>query len=216
LNITTAQSRAGSRSLATVTDVPSSQKPQVPQRIVKKQDGQQVAIHTAILVNRNPILTRTPTPFEKAYYAYQAKIERALHNPLPYDFYFKPGTQLELQFDKEEERRERRAFGPSATPSSRIKSEEETLAEEDGADSLAVLDTQQQERIKHVPRLHESDRTGNVQSLDRQGQRNIYLLVLAKDEAGKESWRFPQAPVSKQENLFEVRSYKIQMVIANL
>ncbi|KAI0085439.1 60S ribosomal protein L17 [Irpex rosettiformis] len=201
----TAQSRAASRSLATVTDAPVTPKPQVPERIVKKEDGQKVAIHTTILLNRNPILTRTPTAFEKAYYAYQAKIERALHNPLPYDFYFKPGTQLELQFDKEEEERERLAFGKSATPSPRVKTEEELRAtDEDNADALAALESQQQEdSVKLLPREHESDRTGDVKSLNRQGQRNVYLLVQAKDEAGKKSWMFPHAPVNTRENLFE-------------
>lgn len=178
-----------------------------PQRIVKKEDGQRVAIHTAILLNRNPILTRTPTAFESAYYAYQARIERALHNPLPYDFYFKPGTQLELQFDKEEEERERAAFGRSATPSPRVKTEEELrAADEDGADALAALESQQQEEgVKPLPREHESDRKNDVKSLDRQGQRNVYLLVQV-NEAGKKSWRFPHVPVTTRENLFEVRS----------
>ncbi|KAI0340670.1 50S ribosomal subunit L30 [Trametopsis cervina] len=198
------------RSLATVTEAPQAAKPTAPPRIVKKETGESVAIHTAVLLNRNPLLTRTPTPFEKAYYAYHSRIERALHNPLPYDFFFKPGTQLEKQFDKEELERERQAFGRSATPSSRIKTEEETRAtDEDGADALAVLDAQQQDdAVKTLSREHEADRTGNVQSLDRQGERNVYLLVLAKDEAGKQTWRFPQAPVKVQENLFQsVQNY---------
>lgn len=204
----TAQSRAASRSLATVSDAPSTvtAKTPVPQLIVKKEDGQKVAIHTAILLNRNPILTRTPTAFENAYYAYQARIDRALHNPLPYDFYFKPGTQLELQFDKEEEERERAAFGKSATPSPRVKTEEELRAsDEDNAEMAALESQQQEEEFKPLPREHESDRTGDVKSLDRQGQRNVYLLVQVKDEAGKAGWRFPHAPVNTRENLFEVR-----------
>src|SRR6266849_3783603 len=52
-------------------------------------------LHTAVILNRSPILTRTPTSFERAYYAYQARIQRALHNPFPHDFYFKPGSLLE-------------------------------------------------------------------------------------------------------------------------
>ncbi|KAI0818805.1 39S mitochondrial ribosomal protein L46-domain-containing protein [Irpex lacteus] len=206
-----AQLRAASRSLATVSDAPSTvtAKTPVPQRIVKKEDGQKVAIHTAILLNRNPILTRTPTAFENAYYAYQARIDRALHNPLPYDFYFKPGTQLELQFDKEEEERERAAFGKSATPSPRVKTEEELRAsDEDNAEMAALESQQQEEEFKPLPREHESDRTGEVKSLDRQGQRNVYLLVQVKDETGKMSWRFPHAPVNTRENLFEsVQNY---------
>ncbi|KAG6329546.1 hypothetical protein ID866_9541, partial [Astraeus odoratus] len=68
-------------------------------------------LHTAIILNRSPLLTRTPSPFERAFYAYQARIHRALHNPFPYDFYFKQGSPLETRFNIEERRRERKAFG---------------------------------------------------------------------------------------------------------
>ena len=79
-------------------------------------------------------------------------------------------------------------------------------ADEDGADALVALESQQQEEgVKLLPREHESDRKKDVKSLDRQGQRNVYLLVQV-NEAGKKSWRFPHVPVTTRENLFEVRS----------
>lgn len=205
VNFIAAQSRPSTRSLATVTEAPTSNTSSPAARIVKRNNGEEAAIHAAVLLNRSPLITRTPTDFEKAYYAYQARIERALHNPLPYDFYFKPNSPLEIRFDKEELEREKEAFGKSGSPSPRVKAEVETSDDSD-PHALPLMEAAQEEVEKPMPREHESDRTGDVKSLNRQGQRNIYLVVLSKDSSGKESWKFPQTPVTKDQNLFDVSS----------
>lgn len=110
LRCVTVHSRTGTRSLATVTEAPASSSSTVLPRVVKGPDGEQATIHTAVLLSRSPIISRTHTKFERAYYAYQARIDRALHNPLPYEFHFKPNSPLEVQFDKEEFQREKKAF----------------------------------------------------------------------------------------------------------
>jgi large subunit ribosomal protein L46 len=51
-------------------------------------------------------------PGERTYYSYQVRLQRALHNPSPYEFYFKPGSLLESKFDLKEWKRNRKAFGP--------------------------------------------------------------------------------------------------------
>ncbi|KAF8197400.1 50S ribosomal subunit L30 [Pholiota molesta] len=127
-------------------------------------------ISTAIVLNRAPILTRTPTPFELAYYSYQARIRRALHNPFPYDFYFKQGTLIETRFNLEERKRERLAFGPAFLP------KEDQLAQQEGEGEILM------------PRTHPSDTSGDVKSLDRRGQRV---------GEWKNVWRFPQGDVEK-------------------
>ena len=157
-------------------------------------------ISTSIILNRAPILTRTPTPFEQAYYSYQARIRRALHNPFPYDFYFKQGTLTETRFNLEERKRERLAFGPGFLP-------KETVSEEKrAADAAAVEQLAQQEGEGEalMPRTHPSDTVGDVKSLDRRGQRNLYLL-LQTSESGKDAWRFPQGDVEKDLFLHQVR-----------
>ena len=63
-------------------------------------------------VSRNTTNYYTPTPFENAFYKYQQRIARTLHNPFPYDFYFKPGSILESRFILEERQRERSLFFP--------------------------------------------------------------------------------------------------------
>ncbi|KAF9234780.1 39S mitochondrial ribosomal protein L46-domain-containing protein [Melanogaster broomeanus] len=148
-------------------------------------------LHTAIILNRSPLITRTPTPFEKAFFAYQARIHRALHNPFPTEFYFKQGSLLETRFNIEERRRERRNFG---APFGIDKSEEPSEA-------TTLMETAMRDEVdESMPRVHEADTKNDLQSLNRKGQRNLYLL-LKTQENGKDVWRFPQGSVEKGEFL---------------
>lgn len=153
-------------------------------------------MNTAIILNRSPIITRTPSLFERAYYAYQARIQRALHNPFPYEFYFKRGSPLETRFITEELKRERKAFGkPFGMP----------VEGEDGKTTAPADDDAglQEEDEESMPRVHPADIKGDTRSLDRKGQRNLYLLVKTTQD-GKEVWAFPQGDVAKGELLHEV------------
>jgi large subunit ribosomal protein L46 len=147
---------------------------------------------TAVILNRSPILTRTPTPFERAFYKYQARIQRALHNPFPFDFYFKQGSLLESRFRIEERTRERKAFGRSSS-----------TKEDEAGPTLQQLGPQEGEGEIVMPRKHESDLKIDVKSLDRRGSRNLYLLLKTKD-GEKEVWRFPQGIVQRGALLHQV------------
>jgi large subunit ribosomal protein L46 len=133
-------------------------------------------IITSVLLNRSPILTKPPTPFEQAYHSYQARIARALSNPFPREFYFKKGAIAERQFLAEESTREKEAFGEGFGETQLVDVEEDKTG--------AVGHT---EDVVALPREHESDRTGDVKNLNRKGDRNLYLLV-----KGAEGWRLPQ------------------------
>lgn len=164
-----------------------------PRKPIVNKRGEKDIVQTAVILNRSPILSRTPTPFERAYYAYQSRIQRALYNPLPTDFYFKSGSLLEGIFTKEENERERKAFGrPNLNPNFYKKEKEVELL------------PGQEEPPKLMPRITEADKKNDVKSLDRKGERNLYLLIQGKDEAGKNVWRFPQSDVAQQEPLFDV------------
>ena len=159
-----------SRTLATHTKLPKKHQVQV-----------------GILLNRAPILTRTPDRFEQAFYKYQQRIQRALHNPLPFEFYFKQGSLLEAQFNKEEISRERSAFGwrPRCVK-----------------ENTAVAIEQNREEEEAMPRQTAADVSGDVKSLDRVGSRNLYLLV--KDNFTESTWRFPKGVVEEGEALHQV------------
>jgi large subunit ribosomal protein L46 len=149
-------------------------------------------ILTSVILNRAPVTTRTPTPFERAYYSYQQRIQRALHNPFPYDFYFKPGSLLESQFNLAEARRDRRAFGKGfGMDAEGAFTKPETLPDSQGEEEVLAA------------RWTEADEKGDTHSLDRQGQRNLYLLLLKKQD-GKQVWTLPTGDVKPQELLHEV------------
>lgn len=150
-------------------------------------------IITSVLLNRSPILTTLPTPFEKAYHDYQARIARALSNPFPREFYFKKGAIAERQFFLEESQREKEAFGEAFG--------EAELAglEEDKTGSMG-----QTEDVVALPRELESDQEEDVKNLNRKGDRNLYLLV-----EGEEGWRLPQGPANRGAALHTVSHTKL-------
>jgi large subunit ribosomal protein L46 len=151
-------------------------------------------ITTAIVLNRAPILTKSPTPFERAYYHYQQRIQRALHNPFPYDFYFKPGAPLEGAFNLAEARRDRKAFGKGFG------------MDAEGAFTPPAAGTPElgaEEDEPTPPRRTEADDKADTKSLDRYGQRNLYLLLQRKID-GKTAWQFPEGSVETDEMLHEV------------
>ena len=187
------------RRLATVTDLPASTSNASPSSASPKSTtssktpGGKPVIRSGIVLNRHPILTRTPTPLESAYYAYQSRIQRALYNPFPSEFYFKPGSLLQGKFEQEEIARERGAFGrmPWLDSSSSQKT------------SPASYILNQEDAVTPMARESEADRSGDVRSLDRKGERNLYLLVTSKTD-GPEVWKFPQADLVGSELLHEV------------
>jgi large subunit ribosomal protein L46 len=160
-------------------------------------------IRAGIILNRSPILTQAPTAFESAYYEYQTRIRRALHNPFPYEFYFKQGSPLEARFTREERTREREAFG-FGEDGEGVKVEE---VEADGTRAAGADQEAEESRTEEegeevlASRIHEADVKGDVQSLDRRGDRNLYLLLLEKGE--KPVWRFPQGELEKGELLHQ-------------
>lgn len=102
---------------------------------------------------------------------------------------------------KEEEEREREAFGSLRAQRKDASSSEEgaeaSTARSVNAPKSADIGA---EADVIMPRITEADRTGDVHSLDRAGERNLYLLVQGKDKI----WRFPQGSWKEGELLHEV------------
>lgn len=157
-------------------------------------------LSAAIVLNRSPLLTQTPTTFERAFYSYQARLRRALHNPFPHAFYFPAGSLLKPRFNLEERERERIAFGRRYRPLT------ERAKEYIAADRAAVAQLSEQEvQLDGLQeRVHQADLDRDHKSLDRKGRRNIYLLLLANSQ-GQEAWRFPEGGLQKGELLHQVR-----------
>ncbi|KAG8902293.1 54S ribosomal protein L17 mitochondrial [Tulasnella sp. 403] len=137
-------------------------------------------LSASVVLNRAPLLTPTPSAFESAYYNYQYKLHRALSTPFPQHFYFKKGTNLQQRFYNEEKDRDKWAFGTGFGKGVRLR--------------LPPLPYD-----KPLPREHDADRTGDVKSLDRKGERNLYLLLQTKDKGRR--WRLPQGIAAPGEAL---------------
>ncbi|KAF5330526.1 hypothetical protein D9619_005685 [Psilocybe cf. subviscida] len=192
-------SRLSCRRLATEAAKPAEASSSLAAQAARPKTTTKHKISTAIILNRSPILTRAPTAFEEAYYSYQARIRRALHNPFPHDFYFKQGTLVETRFRLEERSREQHAFGEKFVPKEEDVSEEKRAADQAAVDQLAQ---QEGEGEVLMPRTHPADTAGDVKSLDRAGERNLYLL-LKTSEGGKTVWRFPQGGIEKGQLLHQ-------------
>lgn len=187
------------RTLATEVQSSPSASSSLPEPPLPKKSTKP-RLSASIILNRSPILTRSPTSFEQAFYAYQARIRRALHQPFPYDFYFKQGSLLETRFNLEEKDREKAAFGSEFIQDDY---KDPAKAEADKA-AVKLLAQQEGEGEALAPRVHPSDKSGDTKSLDRAGERNLYLLL--KTEDGKQGWRFPQGGVEKSDFLHQVSS----------
>jgi hypothetical protein len=153
-------------------------------------------IRTGVIINRSPLLTRDRTSFERAFFDYQERIRRTFHNPFPYDFYFKPGSIVESKFTIEERDREREIFYAGFGADSKFAPQPKL--------SLDDLRKIAREDDAVASREHESDRTGDIKSLDRKGQRNLYL-VLKQTVDSRETWRFPEGAREEGEPLYNVR-----------
>ena len=153
------------------------------------------ALQTSLVVARAPLLTTLPTTFESEYYEYQSRLHRALSQPFPANFYFKKGTLLERRFNAEERAREMAAFG------------EGFGAAVEGDERLEDIPSDE-EAVTFLPRETEADRSNNFKSLNRRGERTLYLLVKPlKSKAASGAWEFPTWEVGSTQPLHTVRTF---------
>ncbi|KAI0306736.1 50S ribosomal subunit L30 [Multifurca ochricompacta] len=157
---------ATSTSTELVTPPSIAQRPKKPPR---------PTLHTAVILDRSPILTRTPTPFDAP--------------TMPTKL---PGSLLESKFNLEERRRDRKAFGPGFGA-------DHPLAPGAGVTAQDLKKFGRDEDETPASRVHASDINNDVKSLDRKGQRNLYLLIQQKGAV----WKFPETKVADNELLHE-------------
>lgn len=143
-------------------------------------------LSASLLLSRNPLLTPSLHPFEKAYYERNFKIRHALSNPVPKDFYFKTGSLSLRRFQGSEHEMETQWYGEKlAGPAPKIGDVPPEPAHDD------------------VPRDHwaKQDEARGEKSLERRPEEEVYLLVQSK---GK--WGFPGQDMQQGEALDEAIS----------
>lgn len=181
-------------------------------------------LRAGVILSRPPLLTRTQTPFEQAFYLYQKRLNERLSTPFSRQFYFKPGQPATIDFAikwAERGHTMERGIG-RVTRSGKWAWDDELLAGGQGeklADPEALreaLYTDAESRVSEdgerlgfedrlrvdrpFPRRTEADRTGDVRRLDRALDRTLYLVVKRK---GDDMFAFPQDSVQPDEGLHE-------------
>jgi large subunit ribosomal protein L46 len=163
-----------------------------------------------VVLSRPPQITRDQTPFEKAYFFYQRRLNERLALPFSRYFYFKGGTPADLEWKRKQAER--------LTPAKDI-GVYNAYGETSWNDELLIgakeseLETQLESLLKDaevpgvesdgmgpMPRVTKADREGDEKSLDRKLNRTLYLLVRGSE--GR--WSFPVSALLGKENLHEV------------
>ncbi|KUI59841.1 54S ribosomal protein L17, mitochondrial [Cytospora mali] len=181
------------------------------------------SLKAGIILSRPPLLTRKQTPFEKAFYLYQKRLNERVSTPFARSFYYKPGQPATIDFSiKWAERGHTMAreigrmvrSGKWAWDDELLVGKGDELAEPDRVREALYTDAESrvsedgealtfEDRIRierPLPRETEADRTGDVRRLDRALDRTLYLVVKKKRTG---VWRFPQARVHPEEGLHE-------------
>ncbi|BGP28238.1 hypothetical protein JCM10295v2_007225 [Rhodotorula toruloides] len=139
------------------------------------------------LLSRPPLILPPLSPLERSYYSYQRRIHRALAKPtsVSQQWFFKKGTQAEKSFVEFEKRV---AKEEEQGDLEQLRAFEMAAEEVEGAPDFAVRET-------------ETDKKGDVTSLERKADRTLYLLL--KKDRREHAWQFPQGGVEGEESLIE-------------
>jgi large subunit ribosomal protein L46 len=184
-------------------------------------------IKSGVLLSRPPLLTRGLTPFEKAFFFYQKRLNERLVIPFTRYFYFKKDTPADHDWKlKAKDRnnvpaKELGGYNPygdlgwndellvgdktSETThlvESLLKDAEVRAVEgKDGA-TMEIAEGEESKVAVERPLdvVTEADKTGDMTRLDRNLRRTLYLLVKRKNGG----WGFPAAPLVRRENLHDV------------
>lgn len=176
-------------------------------------------INAGILLTRPPQITRELTPFEKAFYLYQRRLNERLALPFTRYFYYQKGTPADVDWKRKMKERPTpardigmyNAYSKEGwndevlvgAPESETEHQMEALlkdAETMGNDAEESSESKKEKMPRPMPRVTEADRTGDERSLARRLDRTLYLL--AKGAQGR--WRFPTDELAYRESLHHV------------
>ncbi|RHZ73852.1 hypothetical protein CDV55_107891 [Aspergillus turcosus] len=172
-------------------------------------------IKAGVALSRPPQITRDLTPFEKAYFFYQKRLNERLALPFTKYFYFKRGTPADEDWKRKIRERQTpaRDIGKYNAYSKEawndellvgaVESEPEHQIEMLVRDAEATVNATSQDTSKNeeiprpYPRVTEADQKNDQKSLNRALQRTLYLLVQTKEGF----WKLPSSPVETGETL---------------
>ena len=175
-------------------------------------------MQVAPVLSRPPVLTRTLTPFEKAYYLYQRRLNERLALPFTRYFYFKTNTPADLEWKRKIKTRLTAArdigvysgYGQWAWNDELLVDAKESEPEEqveallkdaEVPETASAEEAAKWEAVERpMPRVTEADKTKDTKSLNRLLERTLYLVV--KNKLGR--WQFPDGQIDGRESLQQV------------
>lgn len=100
------QSRRHAASAAAVAEQsePTHQEPPIPP-VTQTGPRRAYQLLASTVLSRPPLLTRELTPFEKAFYLYQKRLNERLSLPFSRYFYFKKGTPADIEWKRKQKAR---------------------------------------------------------------------------------------------------------------
>jgi large subunit ribosomal protein L46 len=180
-------------------------------------------VKSGILLSRPPLITKTLTPFEKAFYFYQKRLNERLAMPFTRYFYFKKDTPA----DNDWKRKAKERNGSAARelggyqPYGKLGWNDELLVGDEVSEPKVMVEALVKDAVMTVEgeeiltpeqieahverpmeRYTEADKTRDKKRLDRKLARTLYLLV--KGKTGR--WELPSGTLVGKENLHQVRS----------
>ncbi|KAG8531591.1 uncharacterized protein KY384_003221 [Bacidia gigantensis] len=177
-------------------------------------------IKAAVLLSRPPILTRDLTPFEKAYFLYQRRLNERLALPFTRYFYYQKGTPGDVEWKRKVKGRLTPArdigrfsgYGTDAWNDELLvgdgvsEPQEQVKAlirdAEDKEDGSTAGGRKRDELIeKPSERVTKADRTSDLKSLNRSLTRTLYLVVKMKQGATRGEWVLPECAIEGKESL---------------
>ncbi|KAK4688914.1 large subunit ribosomal protein L46, partial [Tremellales sp. Uapishka_1] len=142
-------------------------------------------LKVSLLLSRSPLLTKTPTPLESAYYAHSTALRLSLSNPIPAQFYFKAGSLPSRRFQLLQHARDLATFG-------------ERLA--GAAPEVGEIQMEPELTVNPRNKWMKEDAERKEKSLERYPEDEVFLMV-QNTHRGK--WGFPESGVEKGEGLDE-------------
>ena len=189
-------------------------------------------IEAAVILSRPPTLTRDLTPFEKAYFLYQRRLNERLALPFTRYFYYQRDSPEDVDWKRKIKERQTpaRDIGVYNAYSKEGWNDELLLgareSEPEEQIEALVRDAQVEKKDdkegikkrdvfdKPMQRITDADKIGYMKSLNRALTRTLYLVVKSGKDGGR--WGFPSSALVGKESLHTVcaeNGHEMQVIL---
>ena len=222
------QKRCATTAASTIQDIHIEHSPSgqaTPALTPSESRSVSYQIKAAVLLSRPPLLIRELTPFEKAFFLYQRRLNERLALPFTRYFYYQKGTPGDIEWKRKIKQRltAARDIGNYTGYSKETWNDEilvgDNLSEPQQQVEALIRDAEDREGYtesetarkkeevvdRPVTRETEADQKNDKRSLNRLLSRTLYLIVKARQLKKNQShWIVPEVELLEKESLRSV------------